>query len=78
MNPVAGTVTRRTPAHHRSRFCLPAIRDQVVSPPSTTRRRTRPVIYRLPDSAREPESDVAVTDSFGFGSTEGTLILRRL
>jgi 3-oxoacyl-[acyl-carrier-protein] synthase II len=32
----------------------------------------------VPGSAREMKIDVALSNSFGFGGTNGTLVLRRL
>ncbi|MCG6860634.1 MAG: beta-ketoacyl-ACP synthase II [Chromatiaceae bacterium] len=60
-------------------FCLLAIRDQVV-PPTINYETPDPDcdLDYVPNSARELKLDVVLTNSFGFGGTNGTLIFRRL
>jgi len=60
-------------------FCVLALRDQ-VAPPTINYFTPDPDcdLDFVPNTARSMPIDVAVTNSFGFGGTNGTLILRRL
>ncbi|PWE30641.1 beta-ketoacyl-[acyl-carrier-protein] synthase II [Maritimibacter sp. 55A14] len=59
-------------------FCILALRDQVAPP--TINLDTPAVDTRLdlaPNAARERKIDVALSNSFGFGGTNASLVLRR-
>jgi 3-oxoacyl-[acyl-carrier-protein] synthase II len=60
-------------------FTTLALRDQ-VAPPTINLTDPDPEcdLDYVPNSAREMKLDVAMTNSFGFGGTNGTLILRKL
>ncbi len=60
-------------------FCVLALRDQ-VAPPTTNYENPDPTcdLDFVPNTARPMRIDVAVSNSFGFGGTNGTLIMRRL
>ncbi len=60
-------------------FSVLAIRDQ-VSPPTTNLHTPDPEcdLDFVPNEARKMFIDVAMSNSFGFGGTNGTLIFRRL
>ena len=60
-------------------FCALAIRDQ-VAPPTTNYSTPDPDcdLDFVPNTARQMRIDVAASNSFGFGGTNGTLVLRRL
>jgi len=60
-------------------FSLLAIRDQIV-PPTINYETPDPDcnLDYVPNNAREMKVDVALSNSFGFGGTNGTLIFRRL
>jgi 3-oxoacyl-[acyl-carrier-protein] synthase II len=60
-------------------FCVLALRDQ-VAPPTINYDSPDPDcdLDFVPNTAREMTIDVAVSNSFGFGGTNGTLVLRRL
>jgi 3-oxoacyl-[acyl-carrier-protein] synthase II len=60
-------------------FCVLALRDQ-VAPPTTNLENPDPAcdLDFVPNAARAMRIDVAVSNSFGFGGTNGTLVMRRL
>ncbi len=60
-------------------FTALAIRDQ-VAPPTINLENPDPEcdLDYVPNTAREMEIDVAISNSFGFGGTNGTLAMRRL
>jgi 3-oxoacyl-[acyl-carrier-protein] synthase II len=60
-------------------FCVLALRDQ-VAPPTTNLENPDPLcdLDFVPNTARPMRIDVAVSNSFGFGGTNGTLVMRRL
>jgi len=60
-------------------FSVLAIRDQ-VSPPTINIFNQDPQcdLDYVPNTAREMKIDVALSNSFGFGGTNGTLVFRRL
>jgi len=60
-------------------FCVLALRDQ-VAPPTINYDNPDPDcdLDFVPNTARAMPIDVAVSNSFGFGGTNGTLVLRRL
>jgi len=60
-------------------FCVLALRDQ-VAPPTINYQTPDPDcdLDFVPNTARPMRIDVAMSNSFGFGGTNGTLILRRL
>jgi 3-oxoacyl-[acyl-carrier-protein] synthase II len=60
-------------------FSVLAIRDR-VAPPTTNYENPDPEcdLDYVPNSARPMAIDVAVSNSFGFGGTNGTLVFRRL
>ncbi len=60
-------------------FTALAIRDQ-VSPPTINQFTPDPQcdLDFVPNEARKMKIDVAVSNSFGFGGTNGTLVLRRI
>jgi 3-oxoacyl-[acyl-carrier-protein] synthase II len=60
-------------------FSVLAIRDQ-VAPPTTNYQTPDPDcdLDYVPNAARKMRIDVAVSNSFGFGGTNGTLVFRRL
>jgi 3-oxoacyl-[acyl-carrier-protein] synthase II len=60
-------------------FCALAIRDQ-VAPPTINLHTPDPDcdLDFVPNVARQMKIDVAMSNSFGFGGTNGTLILQRL
>jgi len=59
-------------------FCILAMRDQ-VAPPTINYRTPDPEcdLDFVPNTARRMKIDVALSNSFGFGGTNGTLIFRR-
>jgi 3-oxoacyl-[acyl-carrier-protein] synthase II len=59
-------------------FCVLALRDQ-VAPPTTNYETPDPDcdLDYVPNHARPMKIDVAVSNSFGFGGTNGTLVFRR-
>jgi 3-oxoacyl-[acyl-carrier-protein] synthase II len=59
-------------------FCVLAIRDQ-VAPPTTNYENPDPDcdLDYVPNHARNMKIEVAVSNSFGFGGTNGTLVFRR-
>ena len=60
-------------------FCVLALRDQ-VAPPTINYENPDPAcdLDFVPNTARPMPIDVAVSNSFGFGGTNGTLVMRRL
>ena len=60
-------------------FTLLAIRDQ-VAPPTINLENPDPQcdLDYVPNTAREMEISTAISNSFGFGGTNGTLVFRRL
>jgi 3-oxoacyl-[acyl-carrier-protein] synthase II len=60
-------------------FCVLALRDQ-VAPGTINYQHPDPEcdLDYVPNVARQMRIDVAVSNSFGFGGTNGTLVLRRL
>ena len=60
-------------------FCVLALRDQ-VAPPTTNYENPDPTcdLDFVPNTARPMRIDVAMSNSFGFGGTNGTLVMRRL
>jgi 3-oxoacyl-[acyl-carrier-protein] synthase II len=60
-------------------FCVLALRDQ-VAPPTTNLENPDPAcdLDFVPNTARPMHIDVAVSNSFGFGGTNGTVVMRRL
>jgi 3-oxoacyl-[acyl-carrier-protein] synthase II len=60
-------------------FTALAIRDQ-VAPPTINLDNADPEcdLDYVPGSAREMKIDIAMSNSFGFGGTNGTLIFRKL
>ena len=60
-------------------FCVLAIRDQ-VAPPTINQFTPDPEcdLDYVPHTARQMKIDIALSNSFGFGGTNGTLIFRKL
>jgi 3-oxoacyl-[acyl-carrier-protein] synthase II len=60
-------------------FSILALRDQ-VAPPTINLDNPDPEcdLDYVPNTAREMKIDVAMSNSFGFGGTNGTLIFRRM
>ena len=60
-------------------YTIMAIRDQ-VAPPTINLDNPDPEcdLDYVPGSARELKIDVAMSNSFGFGGTNGTLIMKRM
>jgi len=60
-------------------FCVLALRDQ-IAPPTINYQTPDPDcdLDFVPNAARKMHIDIAVSNSFGFGGTNGTLVLRRL
>ncbi|MEE9357871.1 MAG: beta-ketoacyl-ACP synthase II, partial [Sedimenticolaceae bacterium] len=60
-------------------FTALAIRDQ-VAPPTINLENPDPEcdLDYVPNTAREMEIDVAISNSFGFGGTNGTVVMRRV
>ncbi len=60
-------------------FTILALRDQ-VAPPTINYETPDPDcdLDYVPNTAREMRIDVALSNSFGFGGTNGTLVFRRV
>lgn len=59
-------------------FCILAIRDQVAPPTINLEAPDEECdLDYVPNVARQMKIDIALTNSFGFGGTNGTLIFRR-
>ncbi len=59
-------------------FCLQAMRDGVVPPTLNLNKASREsAIDRVANQAQERKIDVALSNSFGFGGTNASLILKR-
>jgi 3-oxoacyl-[acyl-carrier-protein] synthase II len=60
-------------------FTILALRDQ-VAPPTINLETPDPAcdLDYVPNTAREMKIDVAISNSFGFGGTNGTVVFRRL
>jgi 3-oxoacyl-[acyl-carrier-protein] synthase II len=58
-------------------FCIHAIRDQ-VAPPTTNLDNQDPAcdLDYVPNEARDAVLKTVISNSFGFGGTNGTLIFR--
>jgi 3-oxoacyl-[acyl-carrier-protein] synthase II len=60
-------------------FSVLAIRDQVAPPTiNLVDQDPRCDLDYIPNTARAMRLDVAVSNSFGFGGTNGTLVFRKL
>ncbi len=60
-------------------FCVLAIRDQIAPPTiNLDNPAVEPVIDLAPNAARHREIDVALSNSFGFGGTNASLVLGRV
>ncbi len=60
-------------------FCTLAIRDQVAPPTiNLDNPAVEPVLDLAPNTAREREINVALSNSFGFGGTNASLVLGRV
>ena len=60
-------------------YTIMAIRDQ-IAPPTINLENPDPEcdLDYVPGSARELKIDIAMSNSFGFGGTNGTLIMKRM
>ena len=60
-------------------FSILSIRDNIV-PPTINLNEKDPEcdLDYVPNSARETRIDVSMSNSFGFGGTNGTLIFKRM
>ncbi len=59
-------------------FCLQAMRDGILPPTLNLDKPSREsVIDRIPHTAKEKHVDIALSNSFGFGGTNASLILKR-
>jgi len=60
-------------------FCVLAIRDQVAPPTINLENpAVEPVLDLAPNAKREREIDVALSNSFGFGGTNASLVLKKV
>jgi 3-oxoacyl-[acyl-carrier-protein] synthase II len=60
-------------------FCVLALRDQIAPPTINLDHPSEGCdLDFIPHTAREMKIDIALTNSFGFGGTNGSLIFRRM
>jgi 3-oxoacyl-[acyl-carrier-protein] synthase II len=60
-------------------FCVLAIRDQVAPPTiNLDKPAVEPVLDLAPNAKREREINVALSNSFGFGGTNASLVLKKV
>jgi len=60
-------------------FCLLAIRDQVAPPTiNLDNPEVQPILDLAPNSKRTRKIDVALSNSFGFGGTNATVVMKRV
>jgi len=59
-------------------FCALALRDQ-VAPPTINYENPDPNcdLDYVPNTARDMKLDIVMSNSFGFGGTNGTIVLKR-
>ncbi len=60
-------------------FCVLAIRDQVAPPTINLENpAVEPILDLAPNAKREREINVALSNSFGFGGTNASLVLKKV
>lgn len=60
-------------------FCVLAIRDQIAPPTiNLDNPAVAPKLDLAPNAARSRKIDVALSNSFGFGGTNASLVLKRV